>query len=85
MNVLVQPVCRLLLVAAALGAAAAPCRAERNRLLPFWGQPYPTGFTRREVDSPGPGPLCRAFDPGRRSSRHGRAAERCVPVLHARG
>lgn len=75
-----------LLLAVTLGATAGPVHAEQNRLLPFWGQPFPSGFTRGEVVDPPPGLRC--FPPAARR-HHGRAypsgTGRCRPVLHARG
>ena len=69
----------------ALGAAlASPVHAEGNRLLPFWGQPYPYGYawTRRPEATLTPAALrrnrCRITGvPGRGRS------PRCNVVLHA--
>lgn len=70
----------------ALGAGlATPAHAEGNRLLPFWGQPYPTGYawTGRPEVILAPTALrrnrCRTAGlPGR-----GGRSPRCDVVLHA--
>jgi hypothetical protein len=75
----------LLAMASALLFTAGPCQAAGNRLLPFWGQPYPTGYVYRDFDPIGREPDCR---PVRLSGRHhGHRAlihRPCGPVLHAR-
>lgn len=66
-----------------LGAATAggPAWAEGNRLLPFWGQPYPYGYAYEGLDRQGPEP-CPEF---RRSARrHVPIPRRCTVILHAR-
>ena len=63
----------------ALGAAlASPVHAEGNRLLPFWGQPYPYGYawTRRPEATLTPRGLAPEPMPN-----HRRARPRPVPPL----
>lgn len=79
-------VSRLVCLAAVGAALASPARAEGNRLLPFWGQPYPYGYawTSRPEVTPirlAPGRVgCRPR--GARGRDYGRS-RRCDVVLHA--
>ena len=60
-------------------APTAPAGAEENRLLPFWGQPYPAGYVGFEPDCA----VVRHI----RTKRGLRTVieDRCAAVLHARG
>lgn len=76
--------CRFAAAAFVLLAPAAS-RAEQNRLLPFWGQPFPSGFTRGEIASDGRARDCPTELRGT-GPRHRPAYRfaRCPVVLHAR-
>lgn len=69
----------LLALTLAAAAASGPAWAEGNRLLPFWGQPYPYGYAYRTAERERPEPCSRL-------RRHGQnlVPRRCVVVLHAR-
>lgn len=57
--------------------ASSAARAEGNRLLPFWAQPYPSGYAYGRRFEPCPAP--RRGDADRY-----RPVPRCGVVLHAR-
>ena len=59
--------------------------AEGNRLLPFWGQPYPYGYARAVEHSAPPQWVPCGNRPGPRDARVGRhrGSKRCNVVLHA--
>lgn len=69
----------------ALGAAlATPVHAEGNRLLPFWGQPYPTGYAWTGRTEAALTPVALRRNRCRTIGVHGRGrSSRCHVVLHA--
>lgn len=73
----------LVLVAGSTMLGVGPGFAEQNRLLPFWGQPFPSGFTHGLVASD-PRPVCPHGWSGPHRHPDVRQTGRCFPVLHAR-
>ncbi|MCW6511079.1 hypothetical protein [Lichenifustis flavocetrariae] len=73
----VSILCAVVLSVAAL-VHAAPASAEENRLLPFWGEPYPTGYVGAE-------PECLVLRHVRtKRGLRSVTEDRCAVVLHAR-